>query len=167
MISEQYILDGLWKLTSPEMPGAEIAMSVPGDNYSALLAEKIIPDPYWGTNEKRVQKYAAMQWDLERDFFVEEDFLKYRKILLELERLDTLVSVFVNGRKVLSCDNMFCRYRIDVRQYLVPGRNLIKFVFHPVVPECAKRNRKLPVLYSYLFLVLFFHILFLVRHLFY
>ena len=107
MISEQYILDGLWKLTSPEMPGAEIAMPVPGDNYSALLAEKIIPDPYWGTNEKKVQKYAAMQWDLERDFFVEEDFLKYRKILLELERLDTLVSVFVNGRKAARCDNMF------------------------------------------------------------
>ncbi len=145
MIAEQYILDGLWKLTSPEMPGTEISMPVPGDNYSALLAEKIIPDPYWGTNEKKVQKYAAVQWDLERDFAVEEDFLKHRKIFLELERLDTLVSVFVNGRKVLSCDNMFCRYRADIRKHLVSGKNLIKFVFHPVVPECAKRNRKLPV----------------------
>lgn len=145
MICSKLALDGLWQLSSPEMPGVQIPMTVPGDNYSALFAAGIIPDPYWGTNEKKVQKYAGMQWHLEQDFTLNETFFKYRKILLELERLDTLVSVFINGHHVLDSDNMFRRYRIDVKKHLQQGKNQIKLIFHPVGPECAKRNKKLPV----------------------
>ena len=145
MSCTQLALSGIWHLSSPEMPGVKIPMEVPGDNYSALIAAGIVPDPYWGTNEKKVQKYAEMQWDLEQDFTLDEIFLKYRKILLELDRLDTLVSVFVNDRKVLDSDNMFRRYRTEIKKYLKKGKNQIKLIFHPVVPECAKRNKKLPL----------------------
>ena len=138
MICSKLALDGLWQLSSPEMPGVQIPMTVPGDNYSALFAAGIIPDPYWGTNEQKVQKYAGMQWHLEQDFTLNETFFKYRKILLELERLDTLVSVFINGHHVLDSDNMFRRYRIDVKKHLQQGKNQIKLIFHPVGPRMCE-----------------------------
>ena len=145
MFSETITLENLWRLSSPDMPGVRIPMRIPGDHYSALLESGLIPDPYWGTNEKQVQKYAAVPWMLEQEFTLEETFLKYKNILLELERLDTLVSVAVNGRKVLETDNMFRRYRANIKKYLAAGKNHIRFEFHPIRPEVEKRNRKLPL----------------------
>ena len=138
-------LDSRWRLSSPEMPGTEVAMTIPGDNYSALLSAGVIPDPYWGKNEKQIQKYAGMLWNAEQDFTLDKDFLKHKKVILELERADTLISVFINGHKVLDSDNMFRRYRVEVKKHLQPGTNHIKLCFHPVLPECAKRNKKLPI----------------------
>ena len=143
MTCTKLALDGFWRLTSPDLPGREIRMRVPGDHYSALREAGIIPDPYWGTNEKKVQKYADMLWHLERDFQVGSELLKHKKILLELEWLDTLVSVFINGKKIFETDNMFRRYRKDIKKYLKAGENQIKFTFHPVIPEGARRSRKL------------------------
>ena len=144
MSNTKLCLDGDWRLTSPEMVGTELKMSVPGDNYTALLSAGVIPDPYWGTNEKKIQKYADMHWILERDFTAEKELLEHHCVILELERVDTLAAVFINGKKVLTADNAFRRYRTDVRKFLKSGKNNISVKFDPVIPEGAKRNKKLP-----------------------
>ena len=137
-------LDGEWNLSSPELPKQHFPMAVPGDNYSALLAAEAIPDPYWGCNEKLVQRYAGMTWKMEREFSVSEDMLRHEQILLELEKVDTLAEFRVNGRKVLMTDNMFRRYRLAVKKFLHPGANRIEVIFRPVIPEAAARNARLP-----------------------
>ena len=44
-------LGGSWTLGCPEWNGRTIAAELPGDNYSALLAAGMIPDPYFGRND--------------------------------------------------------------------------------------------------------------------
>ena len=70
----KFTLDSIWRLSSPDMPGTEVDMTIPGDNYSALFSSGVIPDPYWGKNEKEIQKYAGMLWNAEQDFTLDEDF---------------------------------------------------------------------------------------------
>ncbi|MBP5232380.1 MAG: hypothetical protein J6333_03135, partial [Planctomycetes bacterium] len=50
-------LAGVWDLRDLSR-NLTLKAPVPGDNYSALLDAKIIPDPYLRDNERLVQQYA-------------------------------------------------------------------------------------------------------------
>ncbi len=54
-------LSGTWTLQSVD--GAHrVAMQVPGDVHSALIAAEIIPHPYKGRNEYDVRWVAEGEW---------------------------------------------------------------------------------------------------------
>ena len=55
-------LAGTWSVRQADGDKPAIPMQIPGDVHSALLAAKLIPDPYFGRNENEVQWVGEKEW---------------------------------------------------------------------------------------------------------
>ena len=124
-------LAGEWTLSGSNEVGAAVScpIAVPGDTHTALLAAKLIPDPFWGCNETNVQWVGRHDWTVARSFKAEPGFLRNKSIVLRLEDCDTFCTVKINGETVGRTENRFCRYDFDVRPYLKAGENRIEGFF--------------------------------------
>ena len=143
-------LSGEWSLKSPEWEnGRTIPATLPGDNYSALLEAGAIPDPYFGSNETIVQEFRKYEWEFEREFEVPSSLLEYDSVYLNVEQLDTFGTIFINGHRVLTGNNMFRRYRPEVKAALKAGRNVIRIHFKSAELEAKKealrQKREIPM----------------------
>ena len=133
-------LSGDWSLVSDD--GAHrCTIRLPGDVHSALQAAGLIPDPYVGRNETRVGWVAETGWTVAREFTLTDTAGDW---YLDLDYLDTLATVRVNGTVVLEADNCFRRYRPDVSAALVAGVNRIEIHFASVIAEGARRQAAQP-----------------------
>ena len=141
----QVSLNGDWTLTSPTHSQLSIPMSVPGDNYHALLKANIITDPYQETNEELVQWVRECDWHVSRTFSLSQQELNASSLFLNLSRLDTLAHVFINGELVLRSTNMFQLHRINIKPFLVLGDNHIEVHFSRVDEEGKQRANALPM----------------------
>lgn len=103
---------------------------VPGTIHTDLLNNKLIPDPFYGCNEKDLQWIGQTPWQYRNTFWVDPQLLDYRAVQLVFEGLDTYADVFLNGQKVISAHNMFREWRIDCKSLLHPGENLLEITFH-------------------------------------
>jgi len=133
-------LAGEWILKEEESAAPAVAMAVPGDVQSALLAAKRIPDPYFGRNEKRVQWPGQTTWLVSRTFAVDSATLAKKRIVLRLEDVDTFATVSVNGKPVGETDNRFRRWEFDVKPFLKEGENVICGRFRSIEKECRSRE---------------------------
>lgn len=134
-------LAGKWKLRQSGEK-EQIAANIPGDNYSALLAAGKIPDPYYRKNELDVQWVRDEDWEYSYDFEVSNQLLECDSVFLNMTMLDTFAVVFINDKKVCRGDNMFKRYRVEVRKHLHSGRNSIKILFKSAAKEALKESKK-------------------------
>lgn len=141
----QVSLNGDWTLTSPTHSQLSIPMSIPGDNYHALLSANLIADPYQETNEKQVQWVRECDWHLSRTFSLSSSELSASSLLLNLSRLDTLADVFINGELALRSTNMFQQHRIDIKPFAILGENHIEVHFSRVNEEGKQRANTLPM----------------------
>ncbi|NLA57774.1 MAG: glycoside hydrolase family 2 protein [Firmicutes bacterium] len=136
-------LSGVWQLS--QLGSHEsIPAQVPGDNHSALLQAGKIPDPYWGDNELAVQWVGEADWVYSRKFRMDQDMLQESSVFLHCEGLDTITDIYINDQHVASTDNMFRRYRFEIKEYCRLGENEIKIVFHSPVKTAAARSKELP-----------------------
>ncbi len=127
-------LAGAWSLS--EEGGAQaIAMALPGDGIDALFRAGAIADPYFGRNEYGLRWICQRDWVVKRSFEVERT-----DQVLVLSMLDTVAQIQVNGVPVLSSDNMFRSYRVDVSGVLRIGANEIAITFRSPAVEAAKRQ---------------------------
>ncbi len=124
-------LSGIWKLSGTDDDGnaLECSATVPGDVHSALFDAGLIPDPFHGRNERRVQWVGRHDWTFSRKFEVDAAFATHRNVILRLEDCDTFATVFVNGTQIGKAGNRFRRWDFDVRQALKPGENEISITF--------------------------------------
>ncbi len=136
-------LSGRWNLRRSDECEA-IPANIPGDNYSALLAAGRIPDPYFGKNEDAVQWVRTHDWVYSRTFEVPENLLSCASVFLNAEMLDTFADVQINGEKVFSADNMFARWRVEVKPFLKKGSNTIELYFHSAEKIGRLEAEKLP-----------------------
>lgn len=103
-------------------------ISFPYDGISALFDAGLIPDPYFGRNE------YDLRWICERDWTVTRSFdLTDTNVDLLLDRVDTVVTVKVNGEVVLEAQNAFRDYRVSLAGAAVVGANEIAITFHSPV----------------------------------
>ncbi|MGR5133407.1 glycosyl hydrolase 2 galactose-binding domain-containing protein [Vibrio alfacsensis] len=137
-------LNGQWQLTSPQRPDIDIPMILPGDNVSALLQAEHIPNPYFADNESKVRWIEECDWHIERQFDVSESTLSAKQVWMTLTRVDTLATLFINSKQVLTCSNMFAQQRVDIKPYLTQGANTIRVEFARVDLEGQKRAKTLP-----------------------
>lgn len=117
---------------------------VPGTVHTDLLANKIIPDPFLGTNEKQLQWIENEDWEYETKFSISESELKNQNIDLFFEGLDTYATVFLNGKFLLEADNMFRTWNTSVKNKLQKGENHLKIVFKSAVNFGKEEAKKLP-----------------------
>ncbi|KAF5360479.1 hypothetical protein D9756_004513 [Leucocoprinus leucothites] len=89
------------------------ASQFPSEVHIELLHRNLIPDPFIGFNEHKVQWIGEAEWLYKTT--VEVDLPMSRKFLeLEFEGLDTICDVYLNGHLVLQCNNQFRKYTYDV-----------------------------------------------------
>src|ERR1700690_1283903 len=107
MVSMKKIdLDGTWRFkavdayrTLPkDITGIAEWMNgtVPGTVHTDLMANGKIPDPFYRMNEEHVQWVDSQQWVYQREFDVDMDFLKEKRIELVAEGLDTYADIRLN-----------------------------------------------------------------------
>lgn len=118
--------------------------TVPGTVHTDLFANQLIPDPFYGANEKQLQWIENEDWEYETFFSVTNSELSHENIELELNGLDTYATVFLNGIAILEADNMFRKWSLSVKNQLKKGKNHLKIVFHSAVQKGKEAASKLP-----------------------
>ena len=137
-------LAGVWSVRQVDGDKPAIPMQVPGDVHSALLAAGLIPDPYFGSNEKEVQWVGQKDWLAERSFDVSANLLAKKSVCLRLEHVDTFCEIRINGEKIGETGNRFRRYDFEVKPFLKQGKNTITALFQSAERISEERAAALP-----------------------
>lgn len=117
--------------------------TIPGTVHTDLFQNQLIPDPFFGANEKQLQWIENENWEYETEFILTTKELKTENIDLEFEGLDTYATVFLNGKVVLEADNMFRKWTISAKSHLKIGTNHLKVVFQSAVQKGKEEAKKL------------------------
>jgi beta-mannosidase len=124
------------------------AATVPGCVHTDLLNNKLIDDPFYRDNEKKLQWIGKTDWEYQTTFSIPSEIFQRGNIDLVFEGLDTYANVFLNGASLLNADNMFRTWRADCKRLLVPGVNTLRIRFrspiNEVLPLMAKLSYQLP-----------------------
>lgn len=118
--------------------------TVPGVVQTDLLNNKLIPDPFYGDNEARLQWIGLTDWEYRTTFQVDPTTLAHEHVDLVFEGLDTYAEVFVNEQSVLKADNMFRSWRVPVKQVLKPGPNTLRVAFVSPITSMIPKVKALP-----------------------
>jgi beta-mannosidase len=118
---------------------------VPGCVHTDLLAAGLIPDPFVGDNERRVQWVGERDWEYRRTFTVSPEVLAEKQVDLVCDGLDTLAAVWLNGQRLGQTDNMFHPYRWPVRDRVQPGENELRIVLSAPLSYIRERQRARPL----------------------
>ena len=119
-------LGGPWWFRQAGAGGASpdwLPATVPGCVHTDLLANRRIPDPFVGTNEKDLQWIEKADWEYKTTLVADEALLARERVELVWKGLDTFAEVFVNGASVLTAHNMFRQWAVDIKARLHPGDN--------------------------------------------
>lgn len=108
---------------------------VPGTVHQDLIHHSLIPNPFYGINEQKIQWVENEDWEYRTVFTATDAQLKRDDAQLTFEGLDTYADVYLNGALLLKADNMFVGYTIPVKQYLRPGENLLHIYFHSPIRQ--------------------------------
>jgi len=121
-----------WYVCASDTPGIYPA-AVPGSVHTDLMKAGIIPDPFYGDNEKKVQWISEHDWIYYDTFNLADDILENSHIDLVFKGLDTRCDVYLNNTLVLAAANMFRQWRLDAAKLLNPGSNTLRLIFYSPV----------------------------------
>lgn len=103
--------------------------TVPGTVHTDLLANGLIPDPFYRDNENKLQWIDRADWEYKTVFDIDSDFIVKNIVELVFDGLDTYADVYLNGKLILQANNMFRGWTVDVRPIIRMTNNelLIRF----------------------------------------
>jgi len=150
---EKFSLNGEWQFRSYN-DTVWLPATVPGCVHTDLLYHRVIPDPFFASNEESVQWVAKTTWEYRKLFNADELRTRCKNIELVFEGIDTHASIFLNGTPLLAetpsenTDNMFHPWTFDVSKMVRKGDNELLIRFHPATDynanEAGKLNYILP-----------------------
>lgn len=108
---------------------------VPGTVHQDLIRHELIPNPFYGTNEQKVQWVENEDWEYKTTFTLTEEQLNRDGALLTFEGLDTYADIYLNGALLQKTDNMFVGYAIPVKSVLQKGVNRLQVYFHSPIKQ--------------------------------
>jgi beta-mannosidase len=111
---------------------------VPGTVHTDLLANKLIPDPFYRDNESKVQWVENETWEYKLVFNIDEKAFVKKHIELRFEGLDTYAQTWLNGENILNADNMFHDWTVDIKHLAKRKNNVLTIRFIPSA-EFAKQ----------------------------
>src|SRR5260370_29595054 len=111
------------------------AASVPGCVHTDLLNNRLIDDPFYRDNEKKLQWIGKTDWEYRTTFNVTAEMLDRTNVELVFEGLDTYASVFLNDESLISTDNMFRTWRVNAKRLAKPGANILRIRFRSPITE--------------------------------
>jgi beta-mannosidase len=113
--------------------GSWYEAEVPGTVHTDLLNNKLIPDPFIGDNEKKVQWVENEDWVYTTTFTPAPQILLKQHVELVFDGLDTYAKVYLNNQLIIEADNMFRQWRANVKSLLKAQSNELKIVFASAV----------------------------------
>ncbi|XP_070207159.1 beta-mannosidase-like isoform X2 [Littorina saxatilis] len=145
MCSAIYVqnLNGQW-IVSCARKGISVTGQVPGSMYTALIENKHIKDPLYRDNDVKLAWIGHENWTYTRYFQVSSAMAQSQSVLLVAEGIDTVSTVFINGRAVMGTDNMFIKYTLDVKPFVKPGNNTIQLSFQSATDFAKKQADTYP-----------------------
>src|SRR5437667_734875 len=109
--------------------------AVPGCVHTDLIANKLIEDPFYRDNEKRLQWIGKTDWEYTVTFRLSPEMLGRQNLEIVFDGLDTYANVFLNDRQILDADNMFRMWRANIKDVARPGENILLIKFRWPVNE--------------------------------
>lgn len=155
-VIEQSLNQG-WTLTGDTL-SIKMQVDVPSVVQQSLYENGVIPHPYLGTVENQLLWISDHVWDYALRFDVDEGLFEKEVVELVFEGLDTYADISLNGYELISTDNQFREWKVDVKRYLKEKDNLLEVHFTgydsvmtdlyeqvlPVLPEKYAVSRKAP-----------------------
>ncbi|MDO5316164.1 MAG: glycoside hydrolase family 2 protein [bacterium] len=151
------LLNQGWTLTGDTL-NINMQVDVPSVVQQSLYENGLIPHPYLGTVENQLLWISDHVWDYALRFDVDEGLFEKEVVQLVFEGLDTYADISLNGYELISTDNQFREWKIDVKHYLKEKDNLLEVHFsrydstqlalyeqhQPKLPEKYAVSRKAP-----------------------
>lgn len=103
--------------------------TVPGTVHTDLFNIGKIPDLYYRNNEHKLQWIGEKDWEYKTHFTITEEMLQKDVVEIIFYGLDTYTNIKINDYEVLSTNNFFRTYKLDCKQWLKKGENIIHIVF--------------------------------------
>ena len=125
-----------------------IEARVPGIVYLDLLNNDLIPDPFIGENEKSVQWVSKQDWVYRLIFSLDSAIINKTNKYLRFEGIDTFSDILLNNTQIMTTNNMFHPWEVDVSKILLPKNNelivKLKSPLETAKPIMEKLPYKLP-----------------------
>jgi len=122
--------------------------TVPGCVHTDLLANKLIPDPFYRDNESKVQWVENEDWEYQTFFDCPKEIFEGKHCEIHFDGLDTYADVYLNDSLILRADNMFRSWNVDVKKFLREKNNRLFIHFYSAVKKgkelAAQLGYKLP-----------------------
>jgi beta-mannosidase len=143
-LSEKLILSANWQFKNSSGKNWQPA-KVPGNIYNDLIETKQIPDPYFSSNEKKVQWVDTCEWEYSTEFHLNSAQLKkFDRAELLLNGIETFASIFLNDSLVFTTDNAFRSWKTDVYALLRSGKNSLRVHFLSTAKTAKAKVKQLP-----------------------
>ncbi len=117
--------------------------SVPGTVHTDLFANKLIPDPFFSDNEKKVQWVENEDWEYKSEFTCDKKIISQKNIELNFEGLDTYAKIYLNKKLILETNNMFRSWLVNIKKEVKEGNNTLLIVFESAVKKGKSLASKL------------------------
>lgn len=104
--------------------------TVPGTVHTDLLANKLIPDPFYRDNESKLQWIDKADWEYKTFFDVDNITFAKQNIELIFDGLDTYADVYLNGKLILQANNMFRGWNVFVKASIKKANNILLIKFY-------------------------------------
>ena len=118
--------------------------TVPGSIHTDLQKSNSPKSTFIEEDEKREKWIENELWEYTGKFNCDNATLKNKHIELIFEGIDTYATIFLNGKQILQCDNMFRSWNVNVKPYLKIGENTLEVTFEPAVKRGKTEAAKLP-----------------------
>lgn len=102
--------------------------TVPGTVHTDLLDNKKIEDPFYRLNERSLQWIDKVNWEYRTTINLAAEMAQKQNITMEFDGLDTYADVYINDHLVLTADNMFRTWIVDVKDQLKQGENQVRIL---------------------------------------
>lgn len=139
---EQYNLSSNW-IFRDKNEAEYYPANVPGTVHTDLRGNGVIPNPFYGCNEQKLQWIGERSWIYKTQFYVDSAILSKKNIRLVFEGLDTYASVLLNGKKVLHANNMHRQWEVNCTNKLLVGNNTLEVEFAPAVEQIKRDSSAL------------------------
>lgn len=107
----------------------EIPLGSKGSVQEAFLQNGLLPDPFYGDNEKLYLWMEDHNWTFKGTFLVRYDDIKQEFLNLEFPSVDTYATIKLNGKVIGTTNNAFVKWTYDVKNLVHIGTNTLEVEF--------------------------------------
>jgi beta-mannosidase len=113
--------------------------------YASLSEATLILDPFKSCNEQRSSWVEELTWIYSYTFVLTEEEVNYPKVFLQLSGIDVYAKIRLNGFELMTCNNAFRDYEIQIEKHLCIGENQLDIELLPVEHEANKIKKQLNI----------------------